>query len=347
MIIALSEKEARPVKHYGKHAVRFMLILALLLQLGACGSTGTVEKTNKTAFVLDTSCTITIYGGSRADNEKLLEGCFALCEEYENLLSTTRETSDIYKLNHRQTDSVSEETAALLQKGLDYGARTGGAFDITIEPLSSLWNFDAASPSVPPADDISKAARAVNYKNVRVSGTSVSFADEDTQIDLGGIAKGYIADRIAAYLRQAGCAHALINLGGNVLCVGGKPDGTPFTVGIEKPFEGSSIASVQIRDLSVVTSGVYERCFYENGRLYHHILDPKTGYPFDNGLLSVTVIGPSSCDCDALSTSCFALSLDAGLDLVAANQGYYAIFVTNDYQLHFSDGAETLVNVSD
>ena len=333
------------MKNRGKRAAALAVLLALCAQLCACGTTQP-EKTSKTAFVLDTSCTVTIYGGDAAENETLLTGCFDLCTKYEDLLSTTRETSDIYKLNRRETTTVSAETAALLQKGLDYGALTDGAFDITIQPLSSLWNFDAATHVVPAAADIAAAAAKVNYKNVTVSGTSVSFADDTTQLDLGGIAKGYIADRVAAYLRENGVSHAIVNLGGNALCVGGKTDTEDFAVGIEKPFDSASvIASVQARDLSVVTSGVYERYFYQDGKLYHHLLDPKTGYPFDNGLLSVSIIGPNSCDCDALSTSCFALGLDGGLALIAKQTGYYAIFVTDDYQLHFSDGAKTALKI--
>lgn len=328
------------MKRYGKRICALALLAGLLLQLCACGSAAP-ETTSKTLFVLDTSCTITLYGGDAAENETVLAGAFDLCTKYENLLSTTLETSDIYKLNHRQTSTVSAETAALLQKGLDYGAKTDGAFDITIEPLTALWNFDSETHAVPADADIAAARAKVNYKNVTVSGTTVTFADETTQLDLGGIAKGYIADEVAAYLREKGVAHALVNLGGNVLCVGGKSDTEDFTVGIEKPFDTTSIAAVKGRDLSVVTSGVYQRYYYVGDRLYHHILDPRTGYPYDNGLLSVTIIGPNSCECDALSTSCFALGLDGGLSLIAATDGYYAVFVTSDYKLHFSEGAET------
>lgn len=320
------------------------LLSILLLQLCACGGSGTAEKTSKTAFVLDTSATITIYGGTEAENEKLLTGCFDLCKKYEALFSTTVEESDIYKLNHRETNTVSDETAALLTKGLYYGALSGGKFDITIEPLSALWNFDAESPKVPDEVAIRKAVAAVGYKNLSVSGNTVTFASDQTQIDLGGIAKGYIADRAAEYLRENGVKHAIVNLGGNVLCIGGKSDREGFTVGIQRPFGADSIATVKAKDLSVVTSGVYERYFYEGGKLYQHILDPRTGYPYDNNLLSVTIIGKNSCDCDALSTVCFALGLENALTLMEKMDGYYAVFVTNDYKLHFSNDAEAALD---
>lgn len=331
------------MRKQGKRCCAVVLLAALLLQMSACGERS--SKTSQTDFVLDTVCTVTIYGGRRAENKKLLDACFALCGNYEELLSTTRRESEIYKLNHRETARVSEETASLLQKGLDYGALSGGGFDITIEPLSTLWNFDAAEPKVPAASDISRAAAAVDYRKIVLSGNTVRFARPDTQIDLGGIAKGYIADQLAAYLRKNGCEHALIDLGGNVLCVGGKTDGTDFAVGIQKPFSDEAITTVRVKDLSVVTSGVYERCFSENGRLYHHILNPKTGYPVENGLLSVTIVGPNSCDCDALSTACFALGLEGGLALLKKQSGYYGIFITDDYTLHFSEGAQAALKV--
>ncbi len=332
------------MKAIRKRIFAFALLSVLLLQLCACGGSGTAEKTSKTDFVLDTSATITVYGGNEAENETLLTACFNLCKKYEALFSTTMETSDIYKLNHRETNIVSDETAALLTRGLYYGTCSDGKFDITIEPLAALWNFDAESPKVPDKAAIQKAAAAVGYKNLSVSGNTVTFASDQTQIDLGGIAKGYIADRVADYLRESGVKRAIVNLGGNVLCIGGKTDTEGFTVGIQRPFGADSIATVKAKDLSVVTSGVYERCFYEGGKRYHHILDPSTGYPYNNNLLSVTIIGKNSCDCDALSTVCFALGLGKGLKLMEKMNNYYAVFVTEDYKVHFSNGAETALS---
>ena len=218
--------------------------------------------------MLNTFVTVTLYD---TDDQEILDGCFDLCAEYENLLSRTKETSEIYRLNHRaegeRSLQVSEKTAQVIAKGLEYSRLSDGAFDITIEPLSSLWDFTAENPQVPPEEAIREARERVNYRNVSVEGNTVTFADDVTTIDLGAIAKGFIADQIKNYLEDEGVESAIINLGGNVLCVGARPDETPFRIGIQRPFaERNEVAgALDIEDMSVVSSGVYERHFIEDG----------------------------------------------------------------------------------
>lgn len=319
-----------------------ILIFAMLLTIfSGCGASQST-KISKSDFVLNTVATITLYGEA---DESLIDECFDLCRYYEAMLSRTDENSEIYKLNTRQISEVSDETAELIAKSLEYGAISNGKFDITIEPLSALWNFTSDTPSVPSAEEISEAQSKVDYTAVSVSGNTVTFANDYARLDLGAIAKGYIADKVKELLVSRGVKRALINLGGNVLCIGGKTDASGFTIGIQYPFGEGSIASVSISDLSVVTSGTYERYFEENGTLYHHILNPETGYPVDNKLLSVTIIGANSCDCDALSTTCFVLGKEAGTKLIESMDGYYAIFITDDYQLYFTEGAQATLNI--
>lgn len=316
--------------------ISIVVLTALLINL--CGCAGTRDdKISKSDFVLNTVATITLYDGG---DEALIDECFDLCRHYESLLSRTDENSEIYKLNAREISVVSDETAELIKQGLYYSALSGGAFDITIEPLAELWNFTSESPSVPSEEDIDAAREKVGYSAVTVSGNTVTFANDYTRIDLGGIAKGYIADRVKELLISRGVKRAIINLGGNVLCIGGKTDTQGFKIGIQYPFGDGSIASVTVKDMSVVTSGTYERYFEQDGKLYHHILNPKTGYPYDNGLLSVTIVGANSCECDALSTTCFALGKDAGMALVDDTDGYYGIFITDEYELYFTKDAE-------
>ena len=183
---------------------------------------------------------------------------------------------------------------------------------------------------------IKEALSHVNYKNIVIDGNRIFLSDPKAAIDLGGIAKGYMADRLKEYLIKEGIESALINLGGNILAIGSKPDGTPFNLGIQKPFEkhGVTITSVKTVDSSVVSSGVYERYFKTDDALYHHILNSKTGFPYNNGLLGVTILSEKSVDGDALSTSCFALGLEDGMKLIQSLDGVDAIFVTDDYQLH-------------
>lgn len=316
-------------------------VSVLFSALSGCSSSQDT-KISKSDFVLNTVATVTLYGET---DETIIDDCFELCRYYEALLSRTDENSEIYKLNSREISEVSDETAEVIKRGLEYGALSNGKFDITIEPLSALWNFTSDTPSVPSEEDILEAKAKLDYTAVSVLGNTVSFSKDYTRLDLGAIAKGYIADKLKELLVSRGVERAIVNLGGNVLCIGGKTETENFTVGIQYPFGEGSIASVSVRDLSVVTSGTYERYFEENGKLYHHILDPDTGYPVENDLLSVTIIGASSCDCDALSTTCFLLGRQAGTELIESMDGYYAIFVTDDYKLYFTEGAQSALNI--
>lgn len=320
---------------------QFLNIVIILTFFSGCSATNNT-KISESDFVLNTVATITIYGNS---DEKIIDECFDLCRHYETLFSRTDKNSEIYKLNSREISEVSDETAELISKGLHYGELSGGRFDIAIEPLSALWNFTADTPSVPSAEAIAKAQSHVDYRAVSLSGNTVSFSNDYTRLDLGAIAKGYIADKVKELLVSRGVTRAIINLGGNVLCIGGKTDTNGFEIGIQYPFNDGSIASVNASDLSVVTSGTYERYFEEDGKFYHHILDPDTGYPVDNNLLSVSIIGESSCTCDALSTTCFALGKEAGTALIESMDGYYAIFITDDYKLYFTKGAEEALDI--
>lgn len=304
------------------------------------------DPITRSDFLLNTFVTVTLYD---SDDEEILEQCMALCREYENRLSKTITTSEVYRLNHRapgeDTFTLTKDTAALIREGLQYSRISDGAFDITIEPLSSLWNFTDGKKVIPPADEIQTAAQRVDWKNISLDGDVLTFHSPDTTIDLGSIAKGFIADRLKEYLISRNVKSAIINLGGNVLCVGEKPDGEPFKIGLQKPFEGRNeiIANLSIHDLSVVSSGVYERHFIVDGKNYHHILNPSTGYPYDNGLIAVTIVSPRSVDGDALSTTCFSLGLEKGLKLINSMDGIYAYFITDDYEIHYSDGAKQLV----
>jgi len=253
------------------------------------------------------------------------------------LVSRTVKSSDISMVNHAngQPVEVSDTTIELLKKGIKFGELTDGAFDITIAPLSELWDFKNNPGNIPSEADINEALSHVNYKNIVIEGNTVTLTDPEAAIDLGGIAKGYMADQLKKYLLNEGVTSAIINLGGNVLTIGAKPNGTSFNIGIQKPFDeqNETITSVQVKDSSVVTSGSYERYFEVNNTIYHHILNTDTGYPCDNELLSVTILSEESVDGDALSTTCFALGLEKGRKLIESLEDMDAIFVTDDYEI--------------
>jgi FAD:protein FMN transferase len=300
----------------------------------------------KSEFKLNTYVTITLYDSK---DESILDGALDVCDKYEQIYSRTLETSELYKLNNRQlqvdessmnTYVVSEELSDILDKGLYYSKLSGGAFDITVAPITSLWDFTSGEKIVPDAQKIAEAVKYIGFNNVEVEGNKVTLKEDTTMIDLGAIAKGYIADRIKDYLVGQGIKSAMINLGGNVLCVGNKPGNIPFKVGIQKPFadRNETTAVMEISDLSVVSSGVYERYFIKDDKLYHHILNPSTGYPYDNNIISTTIISKYSTDGDGLSTTTFALGLDKALELINSLEDTYAVFITEDYKLHYSEG---------
>ena len=294
----------------------------------------TPEPISKTGIHFDTVIQIDIYD---SNDTELLDQCFEQCQVFEQTISRTIETSEIYKINHANGKpiEVSEMTLELIQKGIEYGDLTNGKFDITIAPLIELWDFKNNTGNIPDKIAIQEALSHVNYKNIVIDGNKVSLTDPNAAIDLGGIAKGYMADYLKDYLISKDVENALINLGGNILTIGSKPDGTPFNLGIQKPFDkqGNAITSVKATDCSVVSSGVYERYFEVDDTLYHHILNTETGYPCDNKLLGVTILSKESADGDALSTSCFSLGLEEGKKLIESLNGIDAIFITENYEL--------------
>lgn len=321
-----------------KQKLSLLLILALaVVSLSACSSPPKNEQLTVTGMYFDTIVRIDVWGAEPS----ALEHCKELCESYENLFSSTIETSEISQINTAGgvPVTVSDETVALIEKGLYFSELSGGKFDITIASLSDLWTFkDNTEGTLPDNAALEDAKKHVNYETVRIEGNTVTLTDPESKLDLGGIAKGYIADQLKNYLLEEGIEHALINLGGNVLTIGGKYDGTPFEIGIQKPFDdrGQAITSVKVKDCSIVSSGIYERYFERDGNIYHHILDPATGYPVENDLLQVTILSDSSADGDALSTCCFALGLEEGRKLVESLDGIEAIFITKDYELHYA-----------
>lgn len=316
-----------------KRLSRLVLLCLLLSILCGCSIT-TKEPLSKTGFYFDTVITITLYDSK---DEELLNTCFDYCKDFENLVSRTIPTSDTSRINTSAGSSVtvSDTTIELLEKGIEFGELTDGAFDITIAPLMELWDVKNNPGTVPSEVDITEALSHVNYKNILIEGNTVTLTDPEAAVDLGGIAKGYMADQLKEYLLSKGVTSAIINLGGNVLTIGEKPDGVAFNIGIQKPFDkqNATITSVQVKDTSVVTSGSYERYFKVNDVIYHHILDTNTGYPCDNELLSVTLLSDESIDGDALSTACFALGLEEGQKLIESLEGIDAIFVTDDYEI--------------
>lgn len=313
-------------------------------------TTGEVSPISACSYdLLNTVCTIQLYDSTDYD---ILNECFALIYHYETLFSRTLEGAEVFNLNQASVSfqetplslSISDELRDILKVSLYYGELSGGALDVSIAPLSALWDFSNPehTSEAPSKAAISDALSLVNYENISLNGNTLTFSNAGMQLELGAVAKGYIADRVKDFLLSRGVTSAIINLGGNILLVGEKPDGSAFSVGIQEPFEnrGSAVAAItELCDCSMVSSGIYERYFYDkNGTFYHHILNPDNGYPCDTDLLQVTIISPDSAAGDALSTACFALGLEKGMELIHSLEDVYAVFITSDGELHFSDG---------
>lgn len=313
-----------------------LLMTVVILCMTGC-SEFSRKPLNYTGTALDTVINIQIFD---SHDEELTRHCQKMCEEFEAKFSRTIETSEISQINAASGApvEVSDDTVTLIKKGIYYCDMSDGAFDITIGSVTSLWDFKADEPAPPAPEALAEAVTHVNYRKISIDGNTVRLLDPAAKLDLGAIAKGYIADRIKEYLKGEGVRHALINLGGNVLAIGGKQSGSPFNIGIQKPFdEGSEpITSARIKNKSIVTSGTYQRYFEKDGTLYHHILNSSSGNPCNNGLNSVTIITDSSLTADALSTTCFLLGPEAGMKLINQLDNVDAIFIDTNNEITFS-----------
>jgi thiamine biosynthesis lipoprotein len=263
--------------------------------------------------------------------QALLDEVYERLVYFEGIFSRTREGSDIYLINAAAGAPVEvrPETADIIARAREFSELSGGLFDISIGTVTCLWDFEEGV--VPASDELAAALGHIDYRLIELNGTTVTLKDPATKLDLGGIAKGYIADDIVALLREGGCQSANINLGGNVYVLGSKPDGSPWNVGVQDPFEprGTILGSVLLTGQSVSTSGPYERGFERDGVRYHHILSPRTGYPVQTDLASTTIISTSSTMGDALSTTAFLMGKSAALELIDAQDSLRGIFVDN------------------
>ncbi len=301
--------------------------LVILLCFSLFVFSGCSEKENTdTRILMNTVVTIT----ARCSKDTISEA-FALCSQLESKLSRTVEGSDISKINNSNDFvEVSDETARLIEKAVGYSYVTEGRFDITVCPVSSLYDF--SSENLPAAEDISSALSEVDYRKIEFDGNRICL--KDGSIDLGGIAKGYIADRVVQFLKGKGVKEGTVNIGGNVYCFGK----SKVKIGIKKPFSNELVATVMAGEGTYVTSGIYERYIEKDGRIYHHIIDPETGYGVENELAAVTVMGKNSADADALSTSCMLLGEEIGLRLIEMTPDTEAVFVRRDGTLALSSG---------
>ena len=297
------------------------------------------ESSESEIFALDTAITLKVYGKRRDEVLKKLENRIL---ELDELLSTGKETSEVSRLNDTGKAVLSETSISLVKKSLELNKQTGGLFDITIYPLMELWGFPSKNYKVPSDKEIKENLKNVGSDKIIFDENTgkISFRNKGMKIDFGGIGKGYITDELVKILTDEGVESAIINLGGNVFGLNKKPDGSLWNVAIRDPDEPENyMAAIRIGNSAVITSGGYERYFEENGKIYHHILNPKTGKPSDSNLKSVSIVSKNATLADALSTSLFIMGEKKAIEYWRKNGADFdIILMTVDNRLLVSEG---------
>ena len=322
------------------------LFILLILPLSACT---TQEATvpapiSAQSFQLNTLITITLYD---SEDQSLFQIVFDEIRRLENILSASLPGSDPDRLAQnagKEYIEVSEETLTLLKKSSVFSDLSEGAFDCTVGPLVSLWGITDGGGRVPSEEERENALSLIGYHDVLINGDGrVMLKYPGMKLDFGAIAKGYIADRVKDLLAAKGVRSAVIDLGGNIVLLGKKPDGSDFRIGVRDPAGEDSdyFAVFEKSDMSLVSSGSYERFFIQDDKVYHHILDVHTGYPSETELLQVTILSNSSTDCDGFSTTAFLLGLERGLALLNGTEGVEGVFVTKDKQVYLTNGIDS------
>ena len=337
MKTGFANKKQKKSRRSGRIPAWIPAALCVLLSVSGCakgGSSGEKPRT-VTLFAMDTVMDLTVYGGPQsltADAEQLIR-------DLESAFSVTDPDSEIHAVNEAGGGAVGADTEALLADALALSARTGGKLDCTVYPVLRAWGFTTGDYRVPSGDELDALLPLVDWRTVALTGGHVSL-ETGQMLDLGAVAKGYTGDRLIALFRSAGAVSALVNLGGNVQTLGTRPDGSLWRVAVADPFGEGYAGVVETADGAVITSGGYERYFEADGRIYRHILDPGTGIPVDNGLVSVTVVGESGVLCDGLSTALYVMGEEEAAEFWRASDDFDAILLTEDGRILVTEGLE-------
>ena len=322
----------------------FIICLSCALLFTACG---VKKESSKDIFAMDTFMNIKAYGGNA---DEAVQKCCDEIERLDALFDSCNEQSEIFAVNTGKDAAVSEDTYDIISRAVKISDMTDGAFDITVYPLIKAWGFTTDDHRVPDAAEIAELLDTVDSGRINILKDGVVSLSENTEIDLGGIAKGYASDRLMEIFEDYGLYGGIISLGGNVAAYGRKPDGGLWRVAIENPDPSISVLKnaeyvgvVKVSGKAVVTSGGYERYFEKDGVRYHHIIDPSTGYPAESGIISATVISKDGCLADALSTALFVMGKDKALDFWREyKESFDCILVDEDGGVFITKGIEDI-----
>lgn len=321
-------------------------VLAVILMTGAKQEKLAVKE----FYAMGTIMQLKVYG--KKCDEAIKEAVKRI-EEIENRMSVFKDESEISMINKNaglEQQKVSEDTYYILNKAKRYCNISDGAFDVTIRPIVGLWKIGSEKPKFPDKNEIENKLKLVNYKNILLDDEkrTIGLKYKDQAIDVGGIAKGYAADEVKKILIKNGIKSAIINLGGNIVVLGSKTDNKPWKVGIQDPLKprGEFAGTISAVNKSIVTSGNYERYFEAEGKRYHHIIDPRTGYPSESEIISVSVISELSIDGDGLSTGLYIMGINKAYSLIEALEGVDAVFVTSDKKIYVTSGIKNNFSVA-
>jgi len=329
-----------------------ILFVSFLLLFG-CSEDDDYQLVQQSTFALGTYNQVTVYAPDE-EGQGIINEVFTRVEEIETIMSSNIENSDISKLNNQAGEStviLNPETFHMLQLAKEYNEITEGTFNIGIGALISLWDIGGDDQKVPEGSQIDAILDHFNMDQLILNEESYEAKIKDPKmiVDLGGIAKGYAVDEAIRIIKEHGVDHAIVDFGGDVYVLGDNPDGNEWRIGISTPEVGGSgvMGRLFSSDMSIVSSGDYERYFIEEGQLYHHILDPSTGYPADNHLSSVTIISDTALEGDILATAVFVMGLEEGLNFVNSLDDIEAILITDHKKVHVTSGVTDLFEIMD
>lgn len=305
----------------------------------------------RNGYVLGTLINLRAYGNKA---EEAVNKAFEKLNYIDDKMSAFKENSEISKINFGagiNAETVSSDTYFVVKKSVEYSKILEGTFDPTVRPLVKLWGIGTKEEKIPQRSEIDKTLKLVNYNDVILeeSNSSIKLKQEKQALDVGGIAKGFAADEVRDIFIKNNIKSALIDLGGNIFALGNKPDNTSWKVGIQNPFKprGEFIGILSVKDKSIVTSGNYERYFVEGGKRFHHIMDPRTGYPSESEIISATIISDNSIDGDGLSTGIYILGVEKSLNIIETIHGVEAILITEDKKVYTTSGINEIFILTD